>query len=45
MISSRISKKDGQYNGQEEKRQKTKGPTMIYKTLHEKLNVEQNEPQ
>jgi hypothetical protein len=27
------------------KRKKTKGLTIIYKTLHRKLNIEQHEPQ
>jgi hypothetical protein len=34
-------KKERQYNGQ--KKGKTR-QTMIYKTLHRKLNIEQNEP-
>ena len=34
--------KDRQYNCQKKKR--TKGQTMIYKTLHRKLNIQQHEP-
>jgi hypothetical protein len=36
-------KKDRQYNSQKKKR--TKGQTMINKTLHSKLKFEQHEPQ
>jgi hypothetical protein len=35
------SKKDRQYNGQ---KKKTKGQTMIYKTLYRKLKIKQHEP-
>jgi hypothetical protein len=38
IIRSRKSNKDRQYNGK-----KTKGKTIIYKTLHRKLNIEQQE--
>jgi len=39
VIRSRKSKKDWQYNDQKKKRQ-----TIIYKTLHRKLKIEQHEP-
>ena len=38
VIRSRKSKKDREYNGQKEK-----GQTMIYKTLHRKIKIEQRE--
>jgi len=42
VIRSRKSKKDGQYNDQ---KKRTKGQTIIYKTLSRILKIEQHEPQ
>ena len=42
IIRRRYWKKDGQYNVKKEKR--TIRSTMIYKTLHRKLKIEQHEP-
>jgi hypothetical protein len=39
-VRSRNVKKERQYNGQ---RKIPRGPTMIYKTLHRKLKIEQHE--
>jgi len=39
IIRIRKSKKDRQHNGQTKKEQ-----TMIYKTIHRKLKIEQHEP-
>ena len=41
-IRSRKSKKDRQYN--EQTKERAKGQTTIYKTVHRKLNIEQCEP-
>ena len=41
VIRSRKSKKDSEYNGQ---KKKDKGQTIMYKTLHRKLKIEQREP-
>ena len=35
---------DRQDNGQKKKNKRSKGQTMIYRTLHRKLKIEQNEP-
>jgi hypothetical protein len=40
VISRRKSKKDRQHNGQ---KNKTKGQTTIYKSLHRKLKIKQHE--
>ena len=42
-IRSRHSK-DRQYNGQQKKRQQQKTLTMIYKTLHRKVNLSKMNP-
>ena len=41
VIRSRKSKKDRQHNGQ---KKTTKEQTKIYKTLHRKIKIEQQEP-
>jgi hypothetical protein len=41
VIISRKSKISWQYNGQ---KKKDKGQTMMYKTLHRKLSIQQREP-
>ena len=49
VIRSHISNKNRQYNGQTRtdntmaKRKMTKGQTMVYKTLHKKLMIEQHD--